>query len=478
MRYFAFLLALSAAFSANARADTPDWTVNAVLGDISWIDGTPTGASETERLGVHLRYVHALLTRRDVSALPMAAQLRRTELLGALAEYADAGRFPQRDADEYEGRRPKFIDARGVHCAVGYLIAASGYAPLAQAIARDENFAYVDEIRTPGLMAWATHHGFGADELAMIQPSYEPAPTEESTRARIEQAAEEIALVCGRLHPTVESFRIRVRGEDSGAIRVSARGRDPFVACFAERAQSVQRGGGAYDEQVHSYRFRMRIELRPPREVLRTRLSAMDLQPANTGCGPLPGEVPSWARVDVHVGRAGRKVYVRTAPRNVEVAQCLADYVYAQLHAFDGGVWNLQVRLPRPVGPAMSAERLELVTQNNVPSVATRCVEETGESVEHLEVTMSGVKDAPEFEVMVSAGSDLFQGCVRDAVRTLLLGQFRTRRPGSAPDAPAFFRIDADVSATMDFDVETPAARDARNQEAMERMEREMQRYH
>lgn len=458
----ALLLALipSLLVSANARANSPDWTVNAAIGDASWLEeyGEPPSesASESQRLAVHLRHVHAMLVRRDVEALPFAAQARRAHLLRVLTEYAEAGRFPQRGADEYEGRRPKFIDAQGVHCAVGHLIASSGHAPLAQTIAHDENFAYVDEIRTSGLMAWATEHGFMRSELAMIQPRYSAPPTAASTRRKIEQASEHIGLVCAQSHSTLTSFDIRVIGE-MGPIRVSAEGQDPFVECFIERVQNLERGGGAYSGQAEPYAFEMHIEARPPREVLRSRLTALNLDPRSTGCGPRSGDVTSWARVDVKVGRQGRRVEVRTAPRNVEVAQCLAEWIHAhfQLAVFTGGAWNLNVRLPKQIGPVMSSERLEL--------------ERVEEQVEHLVVDMRGVVGAEDFEVTSSAGSEAFQSCVRDGVRVFLRQQFQTRRPNAA----AYFRIDADVHATLEFDVETPEAWNAR----MQALQNEIRRY-
>src|SRR5688500_767163 len=157
------LVALLLLAAAPATADP----INAVIGDVSWTHGDPDRAGEATRIATHLRYVANRLRMRDGGAL-------RATLLDALDEYIARGEFPRRTDDPYAGRRPRFIDDRGVHCAVGYLIARSGHAELARSIDAEHEYAHVAEIDSPALHAWASAHGFTLAELAMIQPGYGP----------------------------------------------------------------------------------------------------------------------------------------------------------------------------------------------------------------------------------------------------------------------------------------------------------------
>ncbi len=144
-------------------------TVNAIIGDESWTDASaPSNGSEVERIRAHL---HHVIRRLAHDGTP-----RRTHLLKALRTYANAGVFPQRTADRYAGRRPRFRDDRGVWCAVGQLIVASGEGALARELAAAYEYAYLMDIDDPRVDAWAKQHGFLRRELAMIQPSYGPLP--------------------------------------------------------------------------------------------------------------------------------------------------------------------------------------------------------------------------------------------------------------------------------------------------------------
>jgi hypothetical protein len=81
------------------------------------------------------------------------------------------GEFP-RNPDYPDSLVPYFIDARGVACAVGQLVIASGHRGFAQEIARTRNHAYIREIRDPRLAAWAEASGLTLEECARIQPGY------------------------------------------------------------------------------------------------------------------------------------------------------------------------------------------------------------------------------------------------------------------------------------------------------------------
>ena len=148
-----------------------------MIGGESWVaaHGEVPGeeVGEVERIQTHLRHVISRLERVDVSALSPAQRANRAWALEGLSEYVEGGVFPQRDrGDGFSGRRPRFVDARGVHCAVGEMLRRTGHGALAQRIDGEHEFAFVPEIDTPGLARWASAFGFSVRELAMIQPSY------------------------------------------------------------------------------------------------------------------------------------------------------------------------------------------------------------------------------------------------------------------------------------------------------------------
>jgi hypothetical protein len=123
-------------------------------------------------IATHLMLVEQILRNRDVSFLTVSQQANRTHLLNELNGYWRAGVFPVNDYLAY--KNPVFIDRIGTHCAVGYLMQQSGHDGLAQTINANEKFAYVHQIKTEGVTAWAYAHGFTVDELAWIQPGYPP----------------------------------------------------------------------------------------------------------------------------------------------------------------------------------------------------------------------------------------------------------------------------------------------------------------
>jgi hypothetical protein len=55
---------------------------------------------------------------------------------------------------------------------VAYLVIESGHAETAARIADEANYAYVDELESAELAAWAGTSGFSRAELALIQPAY------------------------------------------------------------------------------------------------------------------------------------------------------------------------------------------------------------------------------------------------------------------------------------------------------------------
>jgi len=125
---------------------------------------------ERLRLQAHLAVVEQFLRQRDGLSLTPAQRARRTELLDALHRYWKDGRFPENT--EVPGRSPVFMDANGRLCAVGHLIAESAGREVAEAIDQDYHLAYIHNIDSAGLNAWAERNGFTLRELALVQPTY------------------------------------------------------------------------------------------------------------------------------------------------------------------------------------------------------------------------------------------------------------------------------------------------------------------
>lgn len=128
-------------------------------------------STDAARIAAHLHAVHDRLTQRAPQGVAADALAQRGALLDALQGYADRGLFPIND--RVPGRSPIFIDAVGTPCAVGFLMITSGHGDLAQRIHDAMNTAYVLDMHDAAVAEWASAHGFTADELAWIQPTYE-----------------------------------------------------------------------------------------------------------------------------------------------------------------------------------------------------------------------------------------------------------------------------------------------------------------
>ena len=297
-----FVFALGLLVPVTATADGHDQRryggdeINAVLGDASWVAkfGTRPDATATEqkRIQVHLAFVLDRLRETDVNHLGPAQKRNRRRALESLRQYIDRGVFPRRGQDSYSGRRPRFIDSVGTYCAVGYLLAESGATELAESINADFEYAYVPQITSPGLLAWASEFGFSLDELAMIQPGYSALPTEASTRHALHDANAGITLKCARSHPRAERVRIKVEGDDSGQATVSSSAQDAFTRCYVELANKLETGGGAYEGSPEPYRFTMTLTTPSPQALLEERFRRTHFGGNNTGCLPAPRSNP------------------------------------------------------------------------------------------------------------------------------------------------------------------------------------------
>jgi hypothetical protein len=131
-----------------------------------------TRVFERTRVARHLCRAERLLARRDASAFDLLQRANRRLLLGELARYRRAGRFP-RNRERRAGLTPVFRDDRGTHCAVAHLLAISGHGEIVERVAASRNLARVRELADlPELRAWLAVVGLTLEEAALIQPSY------------------------------------------------------------------------------------------------------------------------------------------------------------------------------------------------------------------------------------------------------------------------------------------------------------------
>lgn len=175
------ILALTILASCSKKSNETDQTVNAVIGDYSFMETfgqQPTiETDENVRLQIHLKYVEQLLRSRDISLLSKEQKENRLKILSLLNEYWKAGVFPK-NYDYPDQRVPCFIDKDGNICAVGYLIEHTAGREVAEAINSKYKYEYLLAMNDQTIDRWVQSSGLTKKECAMIQPSYGPAPTD------------------------------------------------------------------------------------------------------------------------------------------------------------------------------------------------------------------------------------------------------------------------------------------------------------
>lgn len=438
--------------------------VNTAIGDTSWTakygERPDREARERDRIRVHLQYVEARLRAADVTALTEAQQDARRQALDVLAQYWRAGSFPQRTDDAYRNRRPQFIDDRGVRCAVGEMIAGTGYAQLAESIDHEHEFDEIGAIRTPGLRAWMQAFGFTEAELAMIQPSYNQPQYEADTFVSAlynERAA--ATLACARHHPATRSVPVIVRGDRRGNVKYSTLRWSAFARCFARQFEPLKMLGPA-DDPVRPFRVRERIKIDAPQEILERKLET--IRYADGRCGvraDRPGPIPQEVRITVGVGKRGPEVSASTTPANADVEACITQDVLRRLVDFEAGRWRLSASVTRTIDQRLSDASLRRRLAETLPEAATACWDLGAPPRLSAKVDF----DAERLDIELTGGNAVFQTCVRRELdRTLRtsMGFSVERDDGSIEDA---LRIDGTGSAKYDVRVESPAQRRERS---------------
>ena len=124
---------------------------------------------EKRHIQAHLALTELRLRLR--SAQNKDTQQNREAALNILHDYWKNGLFPKNTYKTHE-RTPVFIDEDNIHCAVGYLMAQTGYALLAQQINNSNRFVLVENLQKPEAERWLMKYGIGRQEAALIQPGY------------------------------------------------------------------------------------------------------------------------------------------------------------------------------------------------------------------------------------------------------------------------------------------------------------------
>jgi hypothetical protein len=460
-RIVGLVLVVLTALATPSRADS----VNAEIGDASWVAAfghAPSGTvDETTRIRTHLAYVAAELRHREVT-LSDARRRARSAALTTLERYAARGVFPRRNGDEFAGRRPRFIDDRGVRCAVGELIAASGHAELARAIDAEYEYAYVRDMKSPALASWARASGFTIDELAMIQPHYAAPPTANETKRAIENAKDSITIECAKEAPPQTKISFEVFGLKSGTVRVGTTSTTPFARCFV--AAASRPGGGARDRPINVYHFTMDLTLSPVQPLFEQQLVAAT---QNNDCTPRPGAIARRASFDVTSDPHGLAIRVVTTPSNTEVEHCLEVGLRKQLQAFQTGIWKLHAT--HDVVLASPYDGFLQQVEQDAGTSATDCYR--ADAPASVKVTASAHVDDPTFTIAVDSNNEPFATCLSAKLEASLVNVFKVSHELAAGTFERYFRIDRDLAVTVDIRIETPQQRKDRS----DRMEKEFQ---
>ncbi|CAN5775992.1 hypothetical protein BH23GEM7_BH23GEM7_27540 [soil metagenome] len=143
--------------------------------------------SEVARLRAHFDEVERELLARDVSHLSPEQRVARARNVQLLRDYSERGIFPHNH--DFPGERlPYFVDHRGTHCAMAYLIARSGHEELVEKVRATQNHEYIAELAgDPELVVWLDGSGLTVEDAARIQPAYDwrpPAGEESGVSAR------------------------------------------------------------------------------------------------------------------------------------------------------------------------------------------------------------------------------------------------------------------------------------------------------
>ncbi|HEY5925190.1 MAG TPA: hypothetical protein VIV11_26085 [Kofleriaceae bacterium] len=421
-------------------------------------------SGESARIRAHLNAALHHLHGRDLVTLSPPQRAARARSIATLERYIADGLFPRRAGDAFGPLRPRFIDDRGVHCAVGHLVAASGAPELARAINAEYEYAFVRDMRSPALVAWAHDHGFTVDELAIIQPSYSAPPTGEGMKIQIEHAKDDWILACTGEDPPPARIQLRLTGDSDGNVVAKAKTDGGFERCFADHVSGLERGRGAYSPSPTRFTRGLTIELPSPQRLLERWIA--ERTGYGPDCTPRPGAVPKRATIDVVTASDGVEVQVKTQPHNADVAACIKDYLAPKLIRFRRHIkFHQEIALTTRV----NSKSVEATLRAWAPGYATDCY--TAEAPAKIKVRATAKRDDKQYAITVEGANETFATCLTTKLQPTLRTKLSVPREREGK-VDYYFRIDSDVDATHTFPLETPSARETRLDKARKDMAR------
>lgn len=130
-----------------------------------------SSSHEQTRVARHIARAEDEARARRPRGLGVLQRAVRALLLGELASYRRAGRFPRNDVSREQ--TPLFVDRHGARCAMAHLLEISGERTLVEEIRTARNRARIAELADePRLLAWLSAAGLSVFEAAAIQPEY------------------------------------------------------------------------------------------------------------------------------------------------------------------------------------------------------------------------------------------------------------------------------------------------------------------
>ena len=459
-------------------------SINAVLQDSSWsalhdVQGLDD-ADEVTRIRTHLYHVIDELSAASTTHLSSAQLERRERLIIELTDYANAGVFPARQpGDGFDGRRPRFIDHRGVHCAVGELVQRSGHAHLASSINQEHEFSYVYQIDEPGLLAWARHAGFSVRELAMIQPSYSSPPQKESVLRSLERVKSDVTVTCGESHAIPKSMRVSIQGDESGTITITApdKNLDGFERCFIDKmTDKVQSRGGAWRSRPIPFEATTTVEFDALDHIVAERLKTTHTTSGASQCFPRPGALSKLAHIHVRGDDRGTTLSVRTEPRNTAIEACLTESFAEHVLDFGPTVNAFDFSIARELEPLHASHRLEQMLRSTAPRAASEC--HVKGAPETLNVAIASSVEAQRVDVTIGDGTPEFKECLKGKLDEYFDMAMRVSRQLEDGSYERYWRVDADAAARVDFDVITPEEQARRDEEIRKQMEIERSKFY
>ncbi len=127
---------------------------------------------EQDALVFHIQALENIFLERDVLHLSIFQQQNRKDILNILHKYWQRRDCPRNHNLAF--RNPVFIDEENRYCAVGYLMSNTGKDKLCKLVQKTNNYIYISQIKNAEFEEWQKNSGLTLEELAWIQPGYNP----------------------------------------------------------------------------------------------------------------------------------------------------------------------------------------------------------------------------------------------------------------------------------------------------------------